>query len=311
MWLKRIKNWSIYILIRVIISIAKNIPRGWAFGFLKAVGWLVYVSIPRFRNKTIENLRIAFGGEKEDAEIKRMARRVFLNLGRNAADAIRLQKFTPHNIDRYVKAIGLENMDRALKKGKGVLAITGHIGNWELLGAYLALKGYPLNVVGAKLYDHRLNKIIVENREKAGLRNITRGSGTREILRALKRGEVVGILIDQDTRVEGTFVDFFGRKAFTPIGPVLLAMKTGAPLIPLAIHIKEDNTHLITVEEELSLEFTGDPESDLIVNTQRCTHEIEKFIRRDPTQWVWMHDRWKTREEDISKKRNNQKLREG
>lgn len=297
MGLKGIKNWSIYILIRSIISIVKVIPRQWAFSFLKAVGWLVYLSIPRFRNKTIENLRIAFGGEKDDAEMKRMAKRVFLNLGRNAADAIRLQKFTPHNIDRYVKAIGLENIDKALRKGRGVLAITGHIGNWELLGAYLALKGYPLNVVSARLYDHRLNKIVVETRERAGLRNITRGSGTREILRALKRGEIVGILIDQDTRVEGTFVEFFGRKAFTPIGPVLLAMKTGAALIPLAIHMKEDNTHLITVKEEMPLELTGDLQNDIVINTQRCTREIENFIRQDPTQWVWMHDRWKTRED--------------
>jgi len=237
-----------------------------------------------------------YGKEKDEQEIYQMARAVFLNLGRNMADAFRLPCYNSQNIDQIVHAKGLDKLDRAFPKGKGVLALTCHVGNWELMAAYVAMKGYAANVVGAPIYDPRLDDLVINNRLQSGMKYIARGSATREIIRALRRNEIVGLLIDQDTKhVDGVFVDFLGEKAYTPVGPVILAMKTQAAVVPVAIHIQPDNIHLIEFDEQLELVFTEDESYNQIHNTQICSNAIEKFIRKYPTQWVWMHQRWRTK----------------
>ena len=159
------------------------------------------------------------------------------------------------------------------------------------------MKGYPTYVVGRQLNNPGLDRLVTVNRARAGIRNIVRGQSTRAILRALRQGGMVGFLIDQDTKVEGVFVDFFGRPAYTPVGPVVLARKTGAPIVPAAIHREADDTHHVVVREAIPLVRTGNEREDRRVNTERCSKALERFIREHPTQWVWMHRRWKRRPE--------------
>jgi KDO2-lipid IV(A) lauroyltransferase len=129
------------------------------------------------------------------------------------------------------------------------------------------------------------------------MKYIARGSATREILKALRNNEIVGILTDQDSkRIEGIFVDFLGYPAHTPIGPVVLAMKTKSLIIPMAIHGKKDGTHLIEIKKPLSLQFSGQAEKDRFFNTKLCNDALSEFILKYPTQWVWMHERWKTQQ---------------
>jgi len=156
------------------------------------------------------------------------------------------------------------------------------------------MKGYPVSVVGRSLNNRRLDRLLVAHRERFGLRNIARGKATRQILRALHRGEMVGFLIDQDTEVEGTFVDFFGRSAYTPTGPITLALKLGAPIVPVAIHRERDDTYHLVVRPRMELAQTGDETEDKRINTANCSKILEDFIREHPAQWVWMHRRWKT-----------------
>lgn len=293
---KRIKNWFIYILVKGGLRWINLVQRSTAIKFLQTLSLSGFYLVRSERRKTIKHLTMVYGKEMAEREIYQMAKAVFLNLGRNMADAFRIPCYNSQNIDRYVRAKGLEKLDRALQKGKGVLALAGHVGNWELMGGYLAMNGYNLNVVGAPIYDSRLDDLVVNNRLQSGMKYIARGSATREIIRALRRNEIVGLLIDQDTRhVDGVFVDFFGEKAYTPVGPVILAMKTQAAVVPMAIHIQKDNRHLVEIDEELDLIFTNDESYDRIHNTQICSDAIEKFIRKYPAQWVWMHQRWKTK----------------
>lgn len=293
---KRAKNWLIYILVKGGLAWIKSVKRLTAIKFLQALGWFGFYLVRSERRITIDHLTMVYGDQKSSKEIYRMARAVFANLGRNMADAFRIPLYNARNIDNFVKSAGLENLNQALQKGKGVLALTGHIGNWELMGSYLALKGYTVNVVGAPIYDPRLDQLVVNNRLQGGLKYIARGSATREIIRALRRNEIVGLLIDQDTKhVDGVFVDFLGKKAYTPVGPVILAMKTGAPIVPMAIHIQKDNRHQIKINPELKLKKSGNQEDSRIHNTQICSDAVEEFIRQTPTQWVWMHKRWKTK----------------
>lgn len=295
--IKRIKNSLIYVFIRLFFTFIVIINRHIAFKIFETLGRTAYCLAGSLRKKTIYHMKMVLGDQFSDAYIRKMAKDVFINLARNMVDAIRLQKYDAQAVDSLVTAKGLGKIDRLLKNGNGLLLFTGHIGNWELLAAYLAFKGYPLHVVAAPIYDPRLDKLVAENRQRSGARIITRGNhATRKILQALRKNEIVGILIDQDSKkYEGVFVDFMGKEAYTAMGPVYLAMKTNTPLMPIAIHMEKDYRHVIEVGDEIKLKINGNPEQDLISNTQRCSKAIESFVLQHPTQWIWMHNRWKTR----------------
>ena len=293
---KQLKHNLIYYATLGLLFIFRRLSRRRALALGGKLGELAGWVLRGERERVRRHLSVAFGDRASD----RWVRQVFVDLGKNAVDAFRLRITSEEELRRMVREEGFEHLDHALAQGKGVIALTGHIGNWELLGAYVAMRGYPLHVVGRRLNNPRLDRLVVENREGAGVRNIARGRGTRAILRALRRGEMVGFLIDQDTKVDGVFVDFFGRPAYTPIGPVVLAMKTGASIVPVAIHRKVDGTHHVVVRKAISLVHTGDEMEDRRVNTERCSKALEWFIREHPTQWVWMHRRWKTRPKRVT-----------
>jgi KDO2-lipid IV(A) lauroyltransferase len=247
------------------------------------------------REKTIRHLRIAFGDCRRDEEIRQLAKKVFIQLGCNAAEAMRIPQLIQAGLQNYIRFIGKEHLDCAYARGKGVLCLTGHIGCWELFGAFIASQ-YPLKVVGAALYDPRLDAILIAERGKAGYSSLPRdASGTRQIIRWMKQGGLLGILIDQDTRVDGEFIDFFGQPAYTPAGPVVIAERTGAALVPLAIYMNEDGTHTVEARAEVQLQNTGNDRQDRIANVEKCSKAVEAFIREHPAQWVWMHERWKTK----------------
>ena len=293
---KQIKHWILYQCIRFLLWFIRLLPRRVALFFFGKLGQLAYHSLRQERVKARRHLKLAFH-HLPDAEIDTTVQKSFKALGLNVADAICLSRLSTQGLDQLVTCVGHDDLERAYKKGKGVICITGHIGCWELLGAFVA-KHYPLAVVGAEMHDPRLNQILVSEREKLRYSTFSRtASGTRKILRWLRQGGILGILIDQDTRVEGLFVDFFGMPAHTPVGPVILAERTGAAIIPMAIHMNADFTHTIDVQPEIELQNTGDQVRDRHANVLKCSQALESFIRKNPTQWVWMHERWKTKQQ--------------
>jgi KDO2-lipid IV(A) lauroyltransferase len=293
---KRIKNWLLFRLITSLISLLNFLPRStaiWLGGFL---GRAAYFMIRDARKRTIINLNLAFGERFERKELRRLGSQVFANLGKNVVDAVRLGKMKREDLDKIIEIEGLNHLDEAYRSGKGVIGITGHIGNFELIAAYFSLRGYRMSVVGRELYDPRLDRLLVRNRESAGLENIPTSSGVKPIMRALKAGRFLGVLADQDSsRVRGVFVNFFGRPARTPAGPGLLSYKTGSPIIPMAILRKGNNRYKIVVKPRVELGFSKDREKDLIDVTQRYTSVLESIIREHPPQWLWMHDRWRSK----------------
>jgi KDO2-lipid IV(A) lauroyltransferase len=200
------------------------------------------------------------------------------------------------DVQRITEIEGLQYFDRAYRAGKGVIGFSGHIGNFELMAAYLSLKGYRLSVVGREVYDPRLDRLLVENRESVGLENIPSSAGVKPILKALRAGKFLGALADQDSsRVRGVFVDFFGRPARTPVGPVLLSYKTDSPIFPMAIVRIAGNRYRIIIKPPVELTFSGNREKDVRDVTQTCTRVLESIIREYPDQWLWMHDRWRSK----------------
>jgi KDO2-lipid IV(A) lauroyltransferase len=190
---------------------------------------------------------------------------------------------------------GIENLEKAMAQGKGVIYVTGHIGNWELCGGLVASR-FPLSVVAAPLEPEPLNDLVVGLRNRMGIRVILRGrpGSSREIIRVFKENRIMGILIDQDTDVEGAFVDFLGRPAWTPTGAASMALKFGAPVVFGFARRDRRNRHTITIEGPLELIHTGNLEQDLIENTALFNRKIGERILQEPAQWVWMHRRWRT-----------------
>ncbi len=279
--------------IHLLIVCLRLLPRLTAIRLMRLIAPLVFQLDKSGRQRTIRHLTLAFGGEKSPAEIHLLAHRVYRHFATVLADTMRLPVILRQGINTLITTSGMHHLDQALAAGRGVLMITGHFGNWELLGAWLAHNGYPLRVVGAPLENPGLDKIVVEMRNQAGYTNIARGESTRDIVRSLRQGSAIGMLIDQDTKVHGTFVRFFGQLAHTPTGPVLLAKKFGSPIVPIFMHLLDDFSYRIECGPPVTLENSGDEKRDLIVNTQKCSDAYEEVIRRFPEQWAWMHKRWR------------------
>jgi KDO2-lipid IV(A) lauroyltransferase len=297
---KRIRRWLVYVFVLFFVRVLRSVNRLTAIRLTLLIGRIAFCLAKGARNRTIRHLTWAFGTEKSPEEIKDLAQKAFLNLATSAADAIRLPILIEQGLSNLVTVEGFHHLKNARAKGKGTILLSGHFGNWELLAAWLAQNGLPLKVIGRSVYDPRLDEMLVDVRNKAGYTNIPRGKSSKEIIRSLKLGYVLGLLIDQDTKVKGVFTNFFGRPAHTATGPIILSQKFGAPIVPIFIRLRKDLTYHVYCGEELSLENTGDEKRDLIVNTQKCSDVYEGIIRRFPDQWVWMHQRWKKQPTSVS-----------
>jgi len=262
------------------------------------MGRLLFFVDRKHRRITLNNLRRAFRNEKDEKEILGIAKACYINLGRSFAEFSRLLRENSEYINGYIEIEGFENYIKAKEKGRGVIYLTGHCGNWELMALFQAVKGYPLSIVARPIDNPYLNKKVVEIRTRYGNSIIEKKRAMRGILRCLKEEGTVGVLLDQNvTRKEGVFVDFFGEPACTNKGLALIAQKTGTPVLPAFIHYLGGGRHKIVVGEEIGLDNGGDPERDIISNTQRFTRIIEDHIRKYPEEWLWLHRRWKTRPE--------------
>jgi KDO2-lipid IV(A) lauroyltransferase len=293
-WLQKRKNDLIYLSALFGVTLCRAIPHGWGMRLGGVLGMLGYYLIPRERRRTLEHLRIAFSGEKGLAERKRIARNSFCNMGKNVVEMVNLSRVRP-DLDRRVILEGRKHLDDALAQGRGVIWLTAHLGNWEMIGWTMACLGYPVNVVARAVYDERLNRLLLKYREDASVRVILRDSPSagRQILQALKQGEILGMLIDQDTKVKGVMADFFGRKANTPAGPAILAVRRGVPVLPGFIHRVSNEKHRIVIYPPVEVQKTEDSDQDAVANTERFNQVIEREIRRYPDQWVWVHRRWR------------------
>lgn len=264
-------------------------PRAWSLGIVGILSRMAWSLLPRERDKILFNLRLVFPGRGDQVAF---GREVFRQMGLNAVDAIRLARLSGKQVEGLVEVSGLEHFDGAYRRGRGVAAVTGHIGCWEMIPAWFAQRGFRISVIGRKVYDPRLDRLLNSARARWGVRVIDRDEGAREALRALRQGQALGILIDQDTRVASVEVDFLGHKAKTPTGAAALARKTGAAVVPLAIHRLPDGRHRLTVLPELGPSKLADREAQILEDVQRQTAAVESLIRLDMTQWAWMHLRW-------------------
>jgi len=200
----------------------------------------------------------------------------------------------PRRLRSVVTFQGLECLVAAIGQGKGIVFMTGHIGNWEIMGGAVAAK-HPVSVVAAPIEPEPVNDMIVRFRAGIGVRTIlrNRAGAAKELIRVFRENRILGILIDQDTDVEGAFVDFMGRPAWTPTAAAQMAIKFGAPVVFGYARRERDNSHTVILEGPLELIRSGNDKEDIRTNTAMFTKKIENVIRQNPEQWVWMHRRWR------------------
>lgn len=293
---KRIKYTLLYYFVLFLIWLSNVLPRKSWLAFCGWLGGLAYAFSARPRERTIYHLGLAYGKEKSTQEIIALSKQVFVMLGKNAGDILRSAHVkTLPDLEKFLITEGFENFEKAVAKGKGVIILTSHIGAFDLLGTYFSLRGVVLNIIGAALKDPRLNALLFKHRNAHGSIAYERGKESVRLFKVLMRGGVVAMLIDQDTIVKSRFVNFFGMKAATPIGAVLMALRTGASIVSCNLFLDENGMQHLQILPEVKLIISGDEETDLVVNTQILSDLTEKVVREHPAQWVWMHERWKTK----------------
>jgi Kdo2-lipid IVA lauroyltransferase/acyltransferase len=294
---KKVKNSAVYFFVILFFKLFNILPRDLAQFCGELIGYTAYLLSTKDRLKAMRHLKMIYGDNLSYSERQVIVRNLYRNFGRNIIDFIRIKKYFKSELLPLIQTEGLEHFDKVYGRGRGVIGITGHIGNFELLAVYFAYKGYKAAVIGREMYDRRLDKILVENRQAMGIENIDTEDSPRKVLRMLKSGAVLGVLIDTDSmRVRSELIPAFGRLSNTPVGQTILGLKTGAGFVPVAC-VRFGRGYKIIVKPEIRFERSNNFEKDVYNITKRCTGALEEIINEYRDQWIWIHNRWLTRPE--------------
>ena len=262
---------------------------------LTAIGFCFTI---RLKQIARESLQIAFGQTKNKAELDMIIRQCFENLGQGMVELMYFMAH-PSMIKEKVVIEGREHLDQALREGKGVVAVSAHFGNFPLMLLKLAREGYKTSAIIRPTRDAEIEKYFLQQRTKLGLNTIysqPRKQCVDNTIRLLRNNELVFIPLDQNFgNGAGVFVDFFGQQAATATGPIVLAQRTGSPILPMFIIREKGDMHRVIIEPPLQLEKQGSDDEMIYANISKITKLIEEYIRKYPHEWGWMHRRWKSK----------------
>ncbi|HEX8907739.1 MAG TPA: lysophospholipid acyltransferase family protein [Anaeromyxobacteraceae bacterium] len=297
---KRLRRGVRSLALRAAAALLGLLPLRAALAVGALVGWVAWCLAGGTRRLALEHLALAFP-ERSEGERRAIARASLVHLGQVALETIALRRYRDR-LEVYVGIApgGEELVRRAMARGKGLVFVASHIGNWELLAQRLSRVAQPNAVVAKRNADPWLNGAIERLRAEGGLETLWREdpSTGRKLLRLFKRGGGLGILIDQDTKVQGVFVPFFGQLAYTPRAAAELALRFGAAALVVTSHRRGPHPgdgHELEVTEVAYDPDPVDPEAEVVRLTAAAVALHESAIRRHPAEWVWMHRRWKTR----------------
>lgn len=294
---REFKRTLVYNVVKISAALLNTLPRSAALFFGAVLGNMVYVFSRRDRLKAQRNAYLAFGRELSQNQLKTLARKCFINMGKMAVDVIRIRRHYDDELRNLIDIEGLENLDPVYNKGHGVIVPTGHIGNFELLAVHFARMGYKVGVIGRRLYDPRFDELIRTGREQMGMKVFDTRQSPREMMRWLKDGGMLGVLMDTDSfRVRSMFIPVFGRLSHTPVGQSILALRTDTPVVPI-ICLRNGSRYKIKVWPEIKIERTENFEHDVYNLTKECTRIWEKIVKENKDQWIWIHNRWHNRPE--------------
>ena len=287
------KNTLIYLALRTIIAIMQKLPWFSLRLLARLLAPTAYLLATKERKVALSNLAMALP-ELSSTQRKSITRKMFYHLALSVMEIIQIERFFTADQALQLDPEHRKLFEQALAEGQGVVAVTGHIGNWELLAQFLVKQGIPMVTIARPTYDPRLTQWLDAFRSQYGLEVIWRGenSVSREMIRTFRANKILALLMDQDTRVQSVFSPFFGRMAHTPSAAAALALRFNAPII-LGWSHRESNGHQFYFER-IEPPETEDQEAAKTELVNLLNQRLEAAIRRKPEQWVWLHQRWKT-----------------
>lgn len=272
-----------------------GLPLRWARALARQWGWLMAHVIRLRRGYVLATLARCFP-EKTPADCRAIYAEMCRHQALNLMELFRFAGGKEAELGSLLEVHGEEIVIKALERGQGVLILIAHFGNYDLMGLFASkLFGYPLNIITKELRNAGLNKLWWDMRRKAGVKEIPARKSYRACVRALRKNELVGFMLDQNRPgFQGVFVDFFGKSAATTQGLAFMAAQTGAPVVPVFMHRTPEGRHVLEVHP--LIEPPPDREEEtLLACTAAYTKIIEDEVRRYPAQWLWLHKRWKNR----------------
>jgi KDO2-lipid IV(A) lauroyltransferase len=293
-------GYFIYLILKGFSFLINLLPESVALWVGRQMGNVAYYLDWEHRNVALQNLRIAFGQEKSEEERRSIAKRNFQHMGMMVVEFFRILGMDTETYKKKVSVEGLEEALELLEKKKGGLLLIGHFGNWELMGIMSKVIQIPILAIAKPIkQNEKLYRFILRIRDKAGLKIISPENAPQKVIRALSKNWLVAFLIDQRAkRSRGVWVDFFGKKAPTMPGLAVIAIRSGAPVVPVFMIRNGFQKHRLVVKKPVELVLTGNREKDVEINMQRFTRVLESMIREYPDQWVWIHRRWERKRKD-------------
>jgi len=287
-------SWKIAVGIRKVL---RGLPYSWSISLGAGLGALLWAAskkkVDEAERRCVRALQVGV------TEARRIVRGSYTNLGRSVAEFLSMDK-VQDNLRDLVEFHGEEHLREALARGKGVLFLSAHLGNWEIGAAAVAGRGYPMNAIGTDQPDERITNLIIQKRAECGVTSVGKGFDLKAAMRCLQRGEALAILMDQDVRDKGVVVPFLGLPASTPYGPAKIARKLGSTILP-AFMVRRGTSMVHDFFILPSPWEKGYPDEDESVETSMtlCNDAISGFIRKYPEQWMWLYPRWASTEGEI------------
>jgi KDO2-lipid IV(A) lauroyltransferase len=293
--MKKIRELIEYSLLRIITSFLLALPLDYSLRFARLLGKISYLFSKKFRKRGYQHLKMAYPS-KTSEEIRRILKGVFEHFGMILIEILSLpRKIRRYNYTKYVEVKGINLIDEGLKNGKGVIIISAHFGNWELAGYIMSMLGYQLNSVARFMPNPLVDSLLNYSRRYQGQKIIYNKNAIKDMMKALKNNKPLAMIVDQDARSGGIFVDFMGIKSSTIPSPALLHLRFNSPIILFTCYRSKTNRFYYTLSFEKCVlpEMKSNKEVEQI--TQSYTYQIENAIHKRPEQWMWLHRRWKTK----------------
>lgn len=297
---KRIERWVGRQWLNLVLLVTRFLTLEKVRTFGRFLGNLGFYLIPRHRRLAIRNISLIYGKEKSKKELQEMARRTFIHASYFGWETVYLYVNGRGGkaMDDLIKKVeGLEHLKMAMARGKGVVGLGAHLGNFSLLGVKLDTLGFPNTAIMRQMRDKKLESLFSTMKSRFGQHWIPKlpvSRAIKESIAWLRQGKILIIHVDQRTGTgKGIKVDFMGVPTPTPTGAAVFALKTGATVLPIVNILDGNGFYKLTIGEEVPVIKTGDYKKDIFVNTVSFNKVIEKYIRQYPDQWFWFHNRWK------------------
>ncbi|MFP4379072.1 MAG: lysophospholipid acyltransferase family protein [Candidatus Sumerlaeia bacterium] len=295
---RRVRHFLAYALTLPPTKLLGMLPASWGRKTGGAIGRFIFRFLPGERKRILKHLKLAYGESMPEEKRLEMCRNILINAGRTMGEWPCLEGGRFEELLANVEMKGMDNLEAALATGNGIICLTAHYGNWELMAPMMpkVMQDREVAVVARDLSNPWINRRTIRMRENGGVRVFPRGSTGRDYIRFLRKGNVLAVLGDMDTdKGSGIFVEYFGRPAWTQSGIARLALLGKAEILPAFIKRDPENPdrHVIDVKPMLQKPDTRQEEEFTRIVTQDFTNAIEDAVRERPEQWMWMHQRWK------------------